>query len=465
MEAGGIVEDGYCRIVNEAVEYSFAGNYDFNGIGNAQRMNDCTDRVKQYLGLLTQIDVTRLISTEQIPKQFQKNNGGAVAFTDFWPASEMNGIPYAQTVLDWFEANEQHRHQHEDKYSQTYAWNLNYTRICVMRFLLYMLQLQQQQQAIFYVNQVDAVRIILTELTSLCRYVKWVLDKQYMETVGWRYKPGSAWVWSDDYVRTRDLCASDRDAPDVPPKLLFFNNEGTMRMGRDLRKMEQPRWTIYKRIISEMVTQIFVPVHVGNTFLQAFAAEGLFQEILKQLELLKVCTPQYIIQREPRPFVRNRFRDIWPSSGKPFRGHKEFIFVNRVEWNILKSNAKLNASVKRLPIADNGNLRPCYSMAYVWNVEFLVVCLMRLLYHHLSQPQWNQTQADPFVQRLATILQISFRYWQCVRGVYLVQMDTTYKPLEPDGTSIGRLQYQEHVPPNQYTRRQYAGYPAVRVRA
>ncbi len=205
-----------------------------------------------------------------------------------------------------------------------------------------------------------------------------------------------------------------------------------------------------------MVNQAFVPVHISNTFAIAVEADRSLQRILGRLESLKTG-PRYIIKRE-RNFVKNSFRDIWPSTGVPHRGHDDkFYFVNRVEYNLLKSKGKLTASHKTL-LVGGMVFAPCYSSAYVWNVEFLVVCLMRLLYHHVSQPAFI-SETDQYAQQLRGILELSFRYWQCVRAVYLVQMDTTHKPLVADGSSYEGLEYREHavVRPS----RQNAGYPIV----
>jgi hypothetical protein len=110
------------------------------------------------------------------------------------------------------------------------------------------------------------------------------------------------------------------------------------------------------------------------------------------------------------------FDDIWPVihtiSPEP---NVRTLFVDR----ILHLINKLTAWRESAQPSANGV--KCYSIIYVWNIQYLVVCLTRLMYIHLAYdtPGQNKTL---YMNNLQNIRQSLFKYSSYVSGLYDVQI-------------------------------------------
>jgi hypothetical protein len=129
----------------------------------------------------------------------------------------------------------------------------------------------------------------------------------------------------------------------------------------------------------------------------------------KQVEIFRLLqqhqdTIQYRVNSSRIEFVDGKyFNDIWPKLNKNNKQIGEKCnYLARVLYNIRKIDS----------LKDNTTDK--YSRVQIWMIEYLCVCLMKLLYYHILIHPNPQDQSIEYIQ---VTLKLSFEWWQVANSI------------------------------------------------
>ncbi len=242
---------------------------------------------------------------------------------------------------------------------------------------------------------------IMTNMIALCKLVNLSSNNLYLSKIGWRYRKYTL----DSPVRQYELKVCDtmtrngytlnffKSCRVVAPCPPYFESQ---MMSREKQK-------VYTEQMRNACDLQFEIVCVTNI------TERMRSLMQKQVEIFRLLhqrqdTIQYRVNSSRIDFVDGKyFNDIWPKANKNNKQIGEKCnYLARVLYNIRKID-----SLK-------GNTTDQYSRVQIWMIEYLCVCLMKLLYYHIlicSNPQ------DQSIEYIQVMLKLSFEWWQVANSI------------------------------------------------
>jgi hypothetical protein len=363
--------------------------------------------------------------SKRIKDRTAQNSFKLVQFVDYIPiwnarASKIDAtVSYLYQLLQLFRVNEEKRtlqkqDGHERDWSKIYIWNLNYLRICLMRYLRCIIANNSDNQTLTLNG-----RKLLTTVNIVCKLVDWRYDAQYLRNIGWKYRVHyTGWVKRHELMIGKKLVGQS-------PTLLFFKNHGTAQW-KPLPTLSQHDTEVYTTTMQYVVQQHLQDVPITKVKEMETSAVDHLQGIIVRLEALSVSYPKYHAEIVRMHFDNGKYiDDIWPgTNNKP-------LFVKMMLYNIKKMKTKRESA----KISDTGI--QLYSSIYVWGIEYLVVCLMRLMYMHLHFEKG--TDRLMYMNTVTDILKLSFQYHRLVSGLYSLQ--NLLRPNNVKPTTQLKLEY------------------------
>lgn len=345
--------------------------------------------------------------SKRIKDRTHQNAFKLVEFVDYMPtwnarASKIDAkSSYLFQLLKLFDANEEKRTRqkqagHEKDLSNIYIWNLNYLRICLMRYLRCIIDNNSDNQ-----NLTLSGRQLLIAVNVVCKLVDWHYDEQQLRNFGWKYRGQyNGWVKRHELMIANKLVGQS-------PSLLFFNNHGTAEW-KSLPILTQDDTNVYIKTMQYIVQQHLQEVRIEHVETIERLAVKYLEQIIVRLEALSVLYPKYGAEIVRIQFDDGKYiDDFWPGT------NNKSLFVNRMLYNIKKIKNK-RESAKNSDIGIQ-----LYNSIYVWGIEYLVVCLMRLMYMHLHLEKGSDRL--PYLNMVTDILRCSFQHFRLVSGLYSLQ--------------------------------------------
>lgn len=338
-------------------------------------------------------------------------------------------IPYVKQLMVFLNDIEARRagqvEPYKNDFSKKYVWNLNYLRICLMRYFQCIIENNSEDQALIS-NGMELVSIVHV----LCKLVDSYYYQQRLTKFGWRYK-GQSPSW----IRKHELMISNKLVGENPT-LLFFDNTGTFKP-RKMTDLTEINRTYYLHTMQYIVRQHCEIIFMKNAIPMEQSAVNFLDTINRRLQDLSSIYPRYGVESVKMDWGLGHdsyFNDIWPEIHTQTREKTDgTLYVQRIlRLYVTKMKAKHDQMEQNnthgTNICDPGF--KLYNSMSVWRAEYLVVCMMRLMYVHLSLEPHGDLRSN-YVARVADIWKLSFSYWRLVSGLYNFQnllMPRKFKP-------------------------------------
>ena len=259
----------------------------------------------------------------------------------------------------------------------------------------------------------------------LCKLVDMKYNTSILQKIGRRYTTRLSVV----RVCIHELIAV-QSSNNMPPRLLFFHNKTMDRKSwtkHDIPQMKPENAKLYNYCMKEITTTVTNTIpNIGHTMHSLNELDGL--------------EPKYDIKREDTStfVMQTNFRDIWPGTPRPNRTKFEGIFVSRLLYQMKKSNS--NWETHR----DDDKIE----LMHISKVEFWFVCLIRLLYFHLSTSGVYESDnpQERYISALVRVMRRLFEYWYRIRTLYNTQILETKIIVRANGNARQKLTYDANRP-------------------
>lgn len=420
------IENEYCRIVNKCVDDALLTYNE----GKGQTIELTIQSANIQLGS----DLETLCQNT-FNKKYRGNESGTFQYTSY-----DGSVKTTQKLTDYSPKRTTMHSDHRTSYSEVvwnlhkslgvppkeinknYIWLLKYIRTLIMRLCYqYAHDIASNPNKEFEILLQQCLRFSILS----CKLVDMKYNTLILQKIGRRYTK----LLSTIRVCIHELIAVP-SPNNMPPRLLFFHNKTMDRklwIKHDIPTMKPENAHLYNYYMQQITTTVTnATPNIGETIYSLNELDGL--------------EPKYDIKREDTStfVMQTNFRDIWPGTPRPNRTKFERIFVSRLLYQMKKSNSNWESH------RDDDKIE----LMHISKVEFWFVCLIRLLYFHLSTSgvyESGNTQ-ERYIGTLVRVMRRLFEYWYRIRTLYNTQILKTKIIVRANGNARQKLTYDANQP-------------------